>query len=126
MYINLNKFFFMHRNIEYLGPMIDPGELKVSKKTITESQELSLTKPKTDIKSFLRMRNVHWCFVKDLGTISAPLNFVLRKDEPDEFELRKEQIYGFDILPENLSHQYYPFRIRNFRRLSKQTPTTFK
>ena len=102
--IRLNKSFFLHKEIEYLGHVIAPGQLKVATKTITAIQGAKPPKSKTEIKSFVGMCNVYRRFIKDFATISAPLNSLLKKDAPDQFELRQEQIAAFDTLREKLAN----------------------
>ena len=102
MSIRLKKSFFMHKEIEYLGHIITPGELKVAQKTITAIQGMEPPRTKTEVKSFLGMCNVYRRFVKDFATISAPLNALVRKNAPDEFDLREEQLAAFKTLKEKL------------------------
>ena len=93
----------MHREIEYLDHIIETGELKVAKKTITAIQGFAPPKTRTEIKSFLGMCNVYRRFIKELATISDPLNALLRKDAPDNFELRQNQIDSFNNLRQKLT-----------------------
>ena len=93
----------MHREIEYLGHFIAPGELKVAKKNIIAIQGFAPPKTRTEIKSFLGICNVYRRFIIDFATISAPLNALLRKDAPDNFELRQNQIDSFNNLRQKLT-----------------------
>ena len=60
-------------------------------------------KTRTEIKSFLGMCIVYRRFIKDFATISAPLNALLRKDAPDNFELRQNKIDSFNNLRQKLT-----------------------
>ena len=87
MTIKLNKCFFMHEEIEYFGHIVKPKALIIARKTIADVQEMDPPATKTQLRSFLGMCNVYRRFVPRFASIASPLNFVLRKEASDAFEL---------------------------------------
>ena len=75
--MKLTKCQFFQNSVEYLGQVVSSDGIK------TEAI-LNVTSPTdvSELRSFLGMVNHYGKFIKFLADLSAPLNCLLRKDEP--------------------------------------------
>ena len=55
------------------------------------------------------MCNVYRSFVKDIETISASINTILRKDAPSDYEIRNEKIDALDTFREKTTNPLIMF-----------------
>lgn len=78
--LNLEKCAFFKREVEYLGHIICPGQLKVHNKNTDALREASFPKTKTQMKSFLGACNVYRRFVKDFAKRARPLTELTKND----------------------------------------------
>lgn len=101
--IKLNKCFFMHESIEYLGNIVRQKELLVEPKTIDAVQRMKAPENKTQIRSFIGLCNVYRRLVKDFASIAALLNKQLKKTTSEEFNLKDDQTESFEELKNRLT-----------------------
>ena len=57
---------------------------------------------RTGLRSFLGLCNVYRRFIENFTKIAGPLNKLLRKGQPETFELDEEQIEAFSTLIEKI------------------------
>ena len=80
--LKMRKCQFFRESVEYLGKIISSEGLHTSP---TKVEAILKVAPPTDVsqlRSFLGMVNHYGRFIKCLADLSAPLNRLLRKDEP--------------------------------------------
>ena len=80
--IKLSKCKFFQESVEYLGNVVSKEGIHTSERKI---KAITSVPPPTDVsklRSFLGMVNHYGKFVKSLTDLSAPLNKLLRRDEP--------------------------------------------
>ena len=101
--LKLNKCHFFREQIEYLGHIIAPGELRVANKTTENVKLLDPPTTKTEVRSFLGMCNVYRRFIKDFATIARPLTSLTKKEVAERWQvLTEEQMHSFETLKEKL------------------------
>ena len=81
--------------MEYLGHIIKPGHLEVDRAKTASLRDAKPPSSKTELRSFLGMCNVYRRFIAEFTNWARPLNKLLKKGEPDQFELDEEQLESF-------------------------------
>ena len=120
--LKLKKCFFFQDEVDYLGHIISPGILLVSRdaKAVKAVREARFPEDKTQLQSFLGACNVYRRFVKNYARIAEPLNAMLHKDsgakwghpaptEDDAFQVLKEKLTTPPVLA--LPQRNLPFMI---------------
>ena len=80
--LKLRKCQFFQESVEYLGKIISSEGLHPSPKKVEAILKVSPPTDVSELRSFLGMVNHYGRFIKCLADLSAPLNRLLRKDEP--------------------------------------------
>ena len=80
--IKLSKCKFFQESVEYLGHIVSKDGIHTSKKKIKAITDVPAPTDVSKLRSFLGMVNHYGKFVKSLTELNAPLNKLLRKDEP--------------------------------------------
>lgn len=101
--LNLEKCAFFKKEVEYLGHLVCPGQLKVHNKNTEALKRATFPKTKTHMKSFLGACNVYRRFVKDFAKRARPLTELTKNDVgPDLPEPTAEQLAAFEDLKQAL------------------------
>jgi len=82
--INLEKCTWFSDEVEYLGSIVGPRQLHVHNKNVDALKHAKFPTTKTQLKSFLSMRNVYRRFVKDFAKRAKPLNALTRAEIPPD------------------------------------------
>ncbi|CAN8073109.1 unnamed protein product [Agarophyton chilense] len=101
--LTLRKCAFFQASLDYLDQVVFPGKLKVA--TLTTNAILQAKPPRThkELRSFVGLCNVYQRFVQVFSKISAPLNAMLKKGTPSEFEaLTDYQYEAFQTVKDQL------------------------
>lgn len=105
MTLRLNKWFFMHKRIEYIGHIVEPGELYVANQVIKARKEMEPPGKKTQLRSLLGMWNVYRKLLKDFATITAPIDKLLKKTVSVSIEtVTKDQQQSFETVKQKLAY----------------------
>ena len=72
----------MQDSVEYLGHIVDENGIPVSPKKVKEIVEMPEPKHQQQLRSFLGMVNHYGKFLHNLSDLCAPLNELLRKEQP--------------------------------------------
>ena len=94
--VSLEKSYFHVQEVEFLGFLIRPNEIKMDPEKIKSIQEWPIPKTVKDIQSFLGFGNFYRRFIKGYSEITAPLTKLTRKDQP--FTWTQDQQNAFDTL----------------------------
>jgi hypothetical protein len=100
--LKLKKCHFFQTKVNYLGHVIYPGKLAVAQKNIDTLEKAVYPTKRTELRSFLGMCNVYRRFVERFAKIAAPLTDLLKKGQPETFELNTEQQKSFHVLRDAL------------------------
>ena len=106
-----NVNFSKNLSSSYLGHIVSKDGIHVSEKKIKAIKSVPSPTDVTKLRSFLGMVNHYGKFVKSLTDLSAPLNQLLKKDEPWNWTDKcqkcflkiKEALTSTDALSESLS-----------------------
>ena len=76
------KCQFFQKSVEYLGQVVSSEGTSLSRRKIQAILNVTPPTDVSELQSFLGMVNHYGKFIKFLADLSAPLNRLLRKDEP--------------------------------------------
>jgi hypothetical protein len=100
--LKLRKCHFFQTKMNYLGHLIYPGKLSVSKKNIDTIEKAVFPTKRSKLRSFIGMCNVYRRCVQGFARIAAPLTGVLKKGQPERFMLNTAQQNSFKPLRDAL------------------------
>ena len=80
--LKLRKCKFFQVSVKYLGKIISSEGIHPSPKKVEAILEVAPPADVSELRYFLGMVNRYGCFIRCLADLSAPLNRLLKKDEP--------------------------------------------
>jgi hypothetical protein len=102
LYGNLEKCTFCTNRVAFLGYVVTAQGIEVDPAKIEAIESWPQPKTVTQVRSFLGLAGFYRRFVKDFGSIAAPLNELTKKDVP--FVWGDAQQDAFMILKDKLTH----------------------
>ncbi|KAK1558179.1 hypothetical protein QYE76_027154, partial [Lolium multiflorum] len=102
LYGNLEKCTFCTNRVAFLGYVVTAQGIEVDPAKIEAIESWPQPKTVTQVRSFLGLAGFYRRFVKDFGSIAAPLNELTKKDVP--FVWGDAQQEAFMILNDKLTH----------------------
>ncbi|KAK1697712.1 hypothetical protein QYE76_014409 [Lolium multiflorum] len=102
LYGNLEKCTFCTNRVAFLGYVVTAQGIEVDPAKIEAIESWPQPKTVTQVRSFLGLAGFYRRFVKDFGSIPAPLNELTKKDVP--FVWGDAQQEAFMILKDKLTH----------------------
>ncbi|KAM0841708.1 hypothetical protein ACQ4PT_058840 [Festuca glaucescens] len=102
LYGNLEKCTFCTNRVAFLGYVVTAQGIEVDPAKIEAIESWPQPKTVTQVRSFLGLAGFYRRFVKDFGSIAAPLNELTKKDVP--FVWGDTQQEAFMILKDKLTH----------------------
>jgi len=98
------KCHLFQEEVEYLGHIVGPGQLKVQDKNFRGLKEASPPRCKKELRSFLGICNVYRRFVKDYALVARPLAAMTSSKRPDRWgTLSDEALGAFEELKRRLT-----------------------
>ena len=79
--IKPKKCVWKTREIDFLGLVMESGEIKMQEKKVAEVLEWPRPKTVKDVQRFLGLANYYRQFVKDFAKIAKPMRKLVRKDK---------------------------------------------
>jgi transposase InsO family protein len=101
--LKLKKCRFFRRRVDYLGHVIQPGQLGMAAKKMSAVDTWALPRTKRELKSFVAFCSVYRKFVPNFAQIAAPLNKLLKKDAEEVIALTEEVRKAVFLLKEKLT-----------------------
>jgi len=92
--LKAKKCHLFQAEVEYLGHIVGPGELKVQDKNIRGLKEASPPRCKKELRSFLGMCNVYRRFVMDYAQVARPLAAMKSSKRPDRWGTLSDEALG--------------------------------
>ena len=102
LYGNLEKCTFCTNRVAFLGYVVTAQGIEVDPAKIEAIESWPQPRTVTQVRSFLGLAGFYRRFVKDFGSIAAPLNELTKKDVP--FVWGDAQQEAFMILKDKLTH----------------------
>lgn len=96
--LKISKCKFFTKTVEYLGHIVKPGTLEIDQANAKSLREALPPTTRTQLRSFLGLVNVYRRFIPKFSTVAGPLNALLKKDAPLNFELDEDQLKAFRTL----------------------------
>jgi len=79
LYANLKKCAFCMEKIVFLGYVVTAQGIEMDEDKVKTIQDWPAPKSVSEVRSFHGLSSFHKCFVKNLSTIAAPMNEVVKK-----------------------------------------------
>lgn len=98
--INKKKCHLLKKRIEFLGQVIENGEIHPSPDKVLAVQNFPKPKSTKDVQSFLGLTGYFRKFINKYSLIAKPLSDLLRKDKEFQFDVKEQQ--SFNALKEVL------------------------
>ena len=92
--VNWSKFRFLQTRIEYLGHIVEGGNIQPSECKPGAVANFPEPRSAKDVQSFLGLAGYFRKFVPRYSVIARPLSDLLRKDVPFRFESREWEAFG--------------------------------
>ena len=92
--VNWSKCRFLQTRIEYLGYIVEGGNIQPSECKTRAVANLPEPQSAKDVQSFLGLAGYFRKFVPRYSDIARPLSDLLRKDVPFRFESREREAFG--------------------------------
>jgi hypothetical protein len=102
LYGNLEKCTFCTNRVAFLGHVVTEQGIEVNPAKIEAIANWPQPNTVTQVRSFLGLAGFYRCFVKDFGSIAAPLNEITKKDVPIVWGDAQQE--AFMILKDKLTH----------------------
>jgi hypothetical protein len=96
--LKLTKCRFAQLEVDYLGFRVSRNGLEVNPTKTEAIMQSKRPGSKKDIRSFLGMPGVYRRFIKHYSEKASPLTSMLRKEEPERFQLNSAQDEAFEFL----------------------------
>jgi hypothetical protein len=80
LYLKLSKCEFHKRRIEYLGVVLEHGQVQMDPTKVKGVADWSRPQNAKDIRSFLGFTGFYWYFIKDYSKIARPLIDLTKKN----------------------------------------------
>lgn len=91
--LKLKKCHFAASSMEYLGHELSSEGVRPVARLVTAVQEFKRPKNDKEIRSFIHLAGYYRKFIKDFGTIAAPLTMLLRKDAVWRWDSEQERAF---------------------------------
>ena len=92
--VEAEKCEFHSQEVEFLGHVITPGEIRMQDRIIAPIKDWKKPKTVKDVQAFLGLANYYRRFIKDFGKIAIPLYQLTRKEV--KFSWKEPQQKAFD------------------------------
>ena len=101
--LKLPKCHFFKNSVDYLGHIVTPGRLEISRRATDAIDKALPPRNATGMRSFLGLCNVYRRFVPNFSRITKPLNQRLTKGQPTKWgDLTNEETEAFKTLKTRL------------------------
>lgn len=102
--LKADKCHLFEAEVEYLGHVSSPGELRVNKNNMKALRQARQPNTQTELKSFLEMCNVYGRFHKDYALVARPLTQLTSVKLPAQLPaFYEKQTASFEILKKRLT-----------------------
>ena len=85
LYLKPKKCKFYKEKVEYLGMVIEEGQISMGKEKLMGIQDWPTPKMVKQVRGFLGFGNFYWRFIRHFSEIAKPLNDLLKKDQKFEW-----------------------------------------
>jgi hypothetical protein len=103
LYLKPEKCDFEKEEIEYLGMIIKPGEVRMDPRKITVVRDWPTPMILKEVRTFIGFANFYRRFIQDFATLARPLHNLTKKDVP--WQWHPEQQQAFDALKQKFCEE---------------------
>jgi len=93
LYVKPEKYKWKVREVEFLGVVIEPEEIKMEKEKVRGVLEWPMPKCVKDIQKFLGLANYYCQFIEGFATVARPLHNMVKKDKKWEWTEKQEKAF---------------------------------
>ena len=94
LYVKPEKCKWKVGEVEFLGVVIGPEEIKMEKEKVKGVLEWPTPKCVKDIQKFLGLANYYCRFIEGFATVARPLHDLVKKDKKWDWTEREEKAFG--------------------------------
>jgi hypothetical protein len=103
LYLKPEKCKFEKREIEYLGMIICPGEVRMDPGKVSAVRDWITPTTLKEVRAFIGFSYFYKRFIKDFSMIARPLHDLTKKDVPLQWHAEQQQ--AFDLLKEKFCQE---------------------
>lgn len=92
--LNINKSKFFYRKVQFLGVEIDGTNAYISEKRVRAIRKMPIPKNKDNLRTALGVFSYNRRFIQSYSKVTAPLQKMLKKDEPFVWETPQETAFA--------------------------------
>jgi len=93
LYVKPEKCKWKVREVEFLGVIIGPEEIKMEKEKVKGVLEWPTPKCVKDVQKFLGLANYYCRFIEGFATVARPLHDLVKKDKKWEWTEREQKAF---------------------------------
>jgi len=93
LYVKPEKCKWKVREVEFLGVIIGPEEIKMEKEKVKGVLEWPTPKCVKDVQKFLGLANYYRRFIEGFATVARPLHDLVKKDKKWEWTEREQKAF---------------------------------
>jgi len=93
LYVKLEKCEWKVREVEFLGVVIGPEEIRMEKEKVKGVLEWPTSKCVKDVQKFLGLANYYRRFIEGFATVARPLYDLVKKDKKWDWTERQEKAF---------------------------------
>ena len=94
LYAKLSKCQFSVAKTEFLGYIIEPGDITTDPRKVQAIVEWDISRNVKDVQSFLRFANFYRRFIKEYSKIAEPLTSLTRKDKKFVWNAEAHKVFN--------------------------------
>jgi hypothetical protein len=91
LYLKPEKCEFEKQEMEYLGMIIRPGEVRMDPGKVAAVKDWPTPTTLKEVRAFIGFANFYRRFIKDFATVARPLHDLTKKDMPWQWHAEQQK-----------------------------------
>jgi len=94
LYVNLEKCSFYFDHVVFLGFVVSSKSVQVDEEKVKAIQEWPIPKTVSEVRSFHSLTSFYMRFFKDLSTLAAPLNEIVKNNVSFRWGEKQKEVFA--------------------------------